>query len=224
MPNRTSATRPTQARQSPSSPLGTPGPGAASSGEGRGCLFPGSPLRRGKGAAFAEDEGAPPQGGYLPPCGRGATSFSSHHPLVCRFSGESPLPEAGGKAAGRRREGRGGGRAWTDGTWGARRGCGSRGRSEARSRAQGRLAGGWGRAGAASVFRMDVLEAPSMGRERNGVLMAARISLLGRGAKSGAAEPWGCRWHEPRLVVVNPSLCSWVPPTRLNLGQGVPGL
>lgn len=49
---------------------------------------------------------------------------------------------------------------------------------------------------------MDVLEAPSIGRKRNGALPEAWI-LLWRGAQNlGVLGLWGCCECEPRLVML----------------------
>lgn len=66
-----------------------------------------------------------------------------------------------------------------------------------RVRAGGRAAA----AGERLSVRMDVLEAPSMGRERNGALTAARLKLLGRRAESGGSGPLGRGGREVLLVV-----------------------
>lgn len=68
---------------------------------------------------------------------------------------------------------------------------------------QSRVPAGWRAAAAGErlLVGIDVLEAPSMGRKRNGTLTVAQIRLLGRGAESEGSPPWGCGGREPRPVV-----------------------
>lgn len=93
-----------------------------------------------------------------------------------------PAPEAGESEQRRRR-----GRAQTAGTWGcagAERGAAGGAGPRSRSRAEGRPAA----AVQPLTVRTDVLEAPSMGRKRNGAVMEAPISLFGAGL---GPQIWG---------------------------------
>lgn len=93
-----------------------------------------------------------------------------------------PAPEAGESEQRRRR-----GRAQTAGTWGcagAERGAAGGAGPRSRSRAEGRPAA----AVQPLTVRTDVLEAPSMGRKRNGAVMEAPISLFGAGP---GPQIWG---------------------------------
>lgn len=159
--------------------FGTRCPRAASGGGARGCW------RAKRGAAewpwlLCGGEGAAPAPGT--PAASARVLLQRPLPIGLEEKVPLPAPEAGESEQRRRR-----GRAQTAGTWGcagAERGAAGGAGPRSRSRAEGRPAA----AVQPLTVRTDVLEAPSMGRKRNGAVMEAPISLFGAGL---GPQIWG---------------------------------